>query len=83
MTCVSGMGIPVLSAVARCAKKEKKNFGHNTLKYMILTTIPQIVGHTIREYAIESANALFHQKQRIYQYSTLDWQLRACSPEHL
>lgn len=25
-------------------------------------------------YAIESAYAFFHQKQRVYQYSTLDWQ---------
>ena len=25
-------------------------------------------------YAIESAYAFFHQKQRIYQYSTLEWQ---------
>ena len=24
--------------------------------------------------AIETAYAFFHQKQRIYQYSTLDWQ---------
>lgn len=28
----------------------------------------------ISKYAIESAYAFFHQKQRIYQYSTLDWQ---------
>lgn len=28
----------------------------------------------INKYAIESAYAFFHQKQRIYQYSTLDWQ---------
>ena len=28
----------------------------------------------ISRYAIESAYAFFHQKQRIYQYSTLDWQ---------
>lgn len=26
------------------------------------------------KYAIESAYAFFHQKQRIYQYSTMDWQ---------
>ena len=28
----------------------------------------------ISKFAIESAYAFFHQKQRIYQYSTLDWQ---------
>ncbi len=28
----------------------------------------------IDKYAIESAYAFFHQKQRVYQYSTLDWQ---------
>lgn len=28
----------------------------------------------ITKFAIESAYAFFHQKQRIYQYSTLDWQ---------
>lgn len=28
----------------------------------------------ISKYAIESAYAFFHQKQRIYQYSTMDWQ---------
>lgn len=28
----------------------------------------------ISKYAVESAYAFFHQKQRIYQYSTLDWQ---------
>lgn len=28
----------------------------------------------ISRYAIESAYAFFHQKQRIYQYSTLGWQ---------
>ncbi len=28
----------------------------------------------ISKYAIESAYAFFHQKQRIYQYSTIDWQ---------
>ena len=26
------------------------------------------------KFAIESAYAFFHQKRRIYQYSTLDWQ---------
>lgn len=29
----------------------------------------------INKFAIESAYAFFHQKQRIYQYSTLDWQM--------
>lgn len=28
----------------------------------------------ISKYAIESAYTFFHQKQRVYQYSTLDWQ---------
>ena len=28
----------------------------------------------ISKFAIESAYAFFHQKQRVYQYSTLDWQ---------
>lgn len=28
----------------------------------------------ISKYAIESAYAFFHQKLRIYHYSTLDWQ---------
>lgn len=28
----------------------------------------------INKFAIESAYAFFHQKQRVYQYSTLDWQ---------
>ena len=28
----------------------------------------------ISKFAIESAYSFFHQKQRIYQYSTLDWQ---------
>ena len=28
----------------------------------------------INKHAIESAHAFFHQKQRIYQYSALDWQ---------
>lgn len=28
----------------------------------------------INKHAIESAYAFFHQKQRIYQYSTLNWQ---------
>jgi len=28
----------------------------------------------INKHAIDSAYAFFHQKQRIYQYSTLDWQ---------
>lgn len=28
----------------------------------------------ISKYAIESAYAFFHQKERIYRYSTLDWQ---------
>lgn len=28
----------------------------------------------ISSHAIESAYAFFHQKQRIYQYSTLEWQ---------
>ena len=28
----------------------------------------------ISKFAVESAYAFFHQKQRIYQYSTLDWQ---------
>ncbi len=28
----------------------------------------------ISKYAVESAFAFFHQKQRIYHYSTIDWQ---------
>jgi len=28
----------------------------------------------INKYAIESAYTFFHQKQRVYQYSMLDWQ---------
>ena len=28
----------------------------------------------MRKDAVQSAYAFFHQKQRIYQYSTLDWQ---------
>lgn len=28
----------------------------------------------ISKYAVESAYAFFHQKWRIYQYSTIDWQ---------
>ncbi len=28
----------------------------------------------INKHTIESAYAFFHQKQRVYQYSTLDWQ---------
>ncbi|MBQ0075168.1 MAG: hypothetical protein KBT34_13380 [Prevotella sp.] len=28
----------------------------------------------ISKFAIESAYAFFHQKQRVYQYSMLDWQ---------
>ena len=28
----------------------------------------------ISKYAVESAYAFFHQKQRIYQHSTLNWQ---------
>ncbi|MCR5313544.1 MAG: hypothetical protein K6E54_07895 [Bacteroidaceae bacterium] len=32
------------------------------------------VGYNIPHASIETAYAFFHQKQRIYQYSTLDWQ---------
>jgi len=32
------------------------------------------LGYNIPKDCIETAYAFFHQKQRIYQYSTLDWQ---------
>ena len=46
----------------------------NKTTYITLYTIYYNLLNMITKDAIESAFCFFHQKQRIYQYSTVDWQ---------
>lgn len=50
------------------------HFTDNTIYITHYTIYYNLSRFMITKDAIESAFCFFHQKQRIYQYSTLDWQ---------
>ena len=50
------------------------HFTNNTIYITLYTIYYNLSRFMITKDAIESAFCFFHQKQRIYQYSTLDWQ---------